>query len=63
MPPMTKSISDILACSAAFGSFQPKSSSTSLVKLRITVIVLPLRLTVTARRSWTLTVSSFAVRW
>ena len=50
------------ACSAAFGSFQPKSSSTSLVKLRITVTVLPLRLMVTARRSWTLIESSFAVR-
>jgi hypothetical protein len=33
-----------------------------LVKLRITVIVLPLRLIVTARRSWTLIVSSLAVR-
>src|SRR5258708_27830418 len=51
------------AFSAAFGSFHAKSSSTSLVKLLVTVTVLPFLLTVTFLRSCTLMVSSLGVRW
>src|SRR3954452_10800805 len=47
---------------AAFGSFHVKSSSTSLVKLLVTVTVLPFFLTVTFLRSCTLMLSSLGVR-
>src|ERR1043165_3594284 len=43
--------------SAAFGSFPPNSSSTRLVKVRVTVTFLPRRLTVTFLRSSTLMAS------
>src|ERR1700738_818019 len=51
------------AFSAAFGSFHVKSSSTSFVKLLVTVRVLPFFLTVTFLCSCTLMVSSLGVRW
>src|SRR5215472_15460672 len=48
---------------AAFGSFHPKSSVTYLVRVLITVRVLPfLFLTLTLIRSSTLMVSTFGVR-
>src|SRR5260370_12536891 len=53
---------DILALSAAFGSFQVKSSSTSLVIVFVTIRVLPFRLTGTLICSGTLIVSIFRVR-
>src|SRR6516225_12419892 len=49
--------------SAALGSFQVKSSSTSLVTVLTTVRVLPFFLTVTFFFSGTLMVSSLGVRW
>src|SRR5262245_9888939 len=49
--------------SAAFGSFQVKFSSTSLVKVLVTVTVLPFFLTDTFLRSFTLLVSTLIVRW
>src|SRR6202022_317724 len=51
------------AFSAAFGSFHVKPSSTSLVKLLVTVTVLLFCLTVTFLRSCTLMVSTLGVRW
>ena len=48
--------------SAALGSFQVKSFSTSLVKLLVTVTILPFRLIVTFRCSRSLMVSSLGVR-
>src|SRR6476620_10930013 len=63
MPPITYSINDMPAFSAAFGSFQAKSSSTSLVISLTTVCGLPSVLTITFVRSTTLVVSSLGARW
>src|SRR6516164_5166583 len=63
MPPITYSINDMPALSAAFGSFHVKSSSRSFVNSWITVRGLPLILTITFFRSTTLTVSCLGVRW
>src|SRR3984957_12903809 len=63
MPPMTYSINDMPAFSAAFGSFQAKSLSTSLVNSLTTVCGLPSVLTITFVRSTTLVVSSLGARW
>src|SRR6516164_1231623 len=63
MPPITYSINDMPAFSAAFGSFQVKSLSTSLVNSLTTVCGLPSVLTITFVRSTTLVVSSLGARW
>src|SRR5215831_19831444 len=63
MPPITYSINDMPAFSAAFGSFQAKSLSTSLVNSLTTVCGLPSVLTITFVRSTTLVVSSLGARW
>src|SRR6476620_8579457 len=63
MPPITYSINDMPAFSAALGSFQVKSSSTSVVNSLMTVRDLPSTLTVTCLRSITLMVSSLGARW
>src|SRR5215831_16964337 len=63
MPPITYSINDMPAFSAAFGSFQAKSSSTSLVNSLTTVRGLPSVLTITFVRSTILMASSLGARW
>src|SRR5271156_3338084 len=63
MPPITYSNNDMLDLSAAFGSFHVKSSSTSFVNSLMTDCGLPFILTVTFRRSTSLTVSCLSVRW
>src|SRR5215831_1242719 len=62
MPPMTYSIIDMPIFCAACGSFHVKSSFTSLVTVFVTVRLLPLFLTVTLIRSFTLMVSTLRAR-
>src|SRR5215813_4338979 len=63
MPPITYSINDMPAFSAALGSFHVKSSSTSVVNSLTMVRGLPSTLIVTFLRSTILTVSCLGARW
>src|SRR5690348_15637835 len=62
IPPITYCATDMPAFSAASGSFQVKSSFTSLVMVFVTVRLLPFFSTVTLIRSSTLIVSTFGAR-
>src|SRR5215468_8745801 len=62
MPPMTKSVVDMPAFCAASGSFQVKSSLTSLETVFVLLWRFPFFLTVALIRSSILTVSNLGVR-
>src|SRR5580700_4466362 len=63
MPPITYSVRDMPAFSAALGSFHVKSSSTSVVNSLMIVRGLPPALIITFLRSTILTVSCLGARW